>query len=100
MSCRMLIAVGKFPIDQLLDDFKLIASNRNEKHEKNRDNYNYVHDDGWGIVLGKSDNLNEMYKKDVPCWNDPRFSEYYRADADFILVHGKKLKVFITIKIN
>lgn len=90
MACRMLIAVGKFPVDQLLDGFKLMALNENEKHEKNRDNPNYIHDDGWGIVLGKSGNLIEIYKRAVPCWKDPKFMKYYDANVDFILVHARR----------
>lgn len=90
MTCRMLIAVGQFPVAQLLDDFKLMALNRNEKHELNRNNRNFIHDDGWGIVLGKSGKLKELYKKDVPCWKDPRFLEYYNAKADFLIVHARR----------
>ena len=54
MTCRMLIAIGQFPVAQLLDDFKLMALNRNEPHELNRNNCNFIHDDGWGVVLGKT----------------------------------------------
>ena len=90
MDCRMLIAVGQFPIAQLLDDFKLIALNRNEKHELNRNNCNFIHDDGWGIVLGNSGKLKELYKKDVPCWKDPRFLKYYNAKVDFLIVHARR----------
>jgi len=86
----MLIAAGQFPVAQLLDDFKLMALNRNEKHERNRNNCNYIHDDGWGIVLGKSGNLKELYKKDVPCWKDSRFLEYYNAKPDFLIVHARR----------
>jgi predicted glutamine amidotransferase len=90
MTCRMLIAVGQFPVRQLLDDFKLMALNRNEAHERNRNNPNYLHDNGWGIVLGKSGNLKELYKKDIPCWKDPRFLKYYDAKPDFVMVHARR----------
>ena len=86
----MLIAVGKFPVAQLLDDFKLMSLNRNEKHEMNKNNCNYIHDDGWGIVLGKSGKLEELYKKDVPCWKDSRFLKYYNVKADFVILHARR----------
>ena len=33
MSCRMLIGIGKLPFAMILDNFKLMAQNNNEKHE-------------------------------------------------------------------
>jgi predicted glutamine amidotransferase len=86
----MVIALGQFSMIQLLSDFKLMALNRNELHELNRKNCNYLHDSGWGIVLGKSGSLEEFYKKDVACWKDPRFHEYYNTKPDFVIVHARK----------
>ena len=90
MACRMVIGLGQFPVAQLLDDFKLMALNRNEIHERNKENYNYIHDDGWGIVQGKSGSLIELYKKSVPCWKDSRFLKHYDAKPDFVIAHARK----------
>jgi len=85
----MAIAVGEFRVDHLLDGFKLMAANRNKKHELNKKNSSFVHGDGWGIVSGKSGRL-ELYKKEVACWNDPRFHHYYNVDMDFAILHARR----------
>ena len=90
MPCRMLVAVGEFQMARLLDDFKLMALNRNEKHELNRDNPDFIHDSGWGIVLGTSGSLAELYKKDVPLWQDPHYEAYSDAVSDFVLLHARR----------
>lgn len=85
----MLVAAGHLSMQRILDDFKLIAMNRNEKHELNADDPNFIHSDGWGIVVGKSGKL-DFYKKPVACWKDPKYHEYYNADGDFLLLHARK----------
>ena len=90
MACRMLVAVGQFPVARLLDSFKLMVLNRNQIHELNENNCNFIHGDGWGIVIGRSGKIEEFYKKAVPCWKDPRFLEYYNIKPDFVIVHARK----------
>lgn len=89
LACRMLIAAGKLSMPRILDDFKLVAMNRNEKHELNVNNPDFVHSDGWGIVVGKSGKL-DFYKKAVACWEDKKYLKYYDADADFLLLHARR----------
>ena len=89
MACRMAIAVGEFRVDHLLDGFRLMATNRNEKHELNKRNTSFVHGDGWGIVSGKSGKF-ELYKKEVACWNDSKFHHYYNVDMDFAILHARR----------
>lgn len=89
MTCRMLVAAGQLPMPKILDDFRLVAMNRNEKHELNVKDPNFIHSDGWGIVIGKSGKL-DFYKKTVACWEDPKYLEYYDVDADFLLLHARK----------
>jgi glutamine amidotransferase len=84
----MLVGVGKLPVAQLLDSFQLMAQNKNEKHEHWGDP-NYVHGDGWGIVVKSLGEL-ECYKKDIACWKDPIFADFYKIDTDFILLHARK----------
>ena len=90
MTCRMLVCAGKLPMAQILDDFKLIALNKNEKHEINKEQPDLVHGDGWGIVTGKFGRL-ELYKKAVPCWKDSKYKEYYKADVDFLMLHARRV---------
>ena len=85
----MVIAVGEFRVDHLLDGFRLMATNRNEKHEHNKNDTGFIHGDGWGIVSGKSGKF-ELYKKEVACWNDPKFHHYYNVDMDFAILHARR----------
>ena len=77
MTCRMLVAAGNL----------LIAQNKNEKegHEYSNDR-NFVHGDGWGIVIRKSGKL-ECYKGKVACWakHSKAFYPLLSAIADIIL---------------
>jgi predicted glutamine amidotransferase len=84
----MLVGVGKLPVAKLLDSFQLMAQNKNEKHEHWGDP-NYVHGDGWGIVVKSLGKL-ECYKKDTACWKDPIFAEFCKVNTDFIMLHARK----------
>jgi glutamine amidotransferase len=84
----MLVGIGKMPMAQLLDSFQLMAQNKNEKHEHWGDP-NYVHGDGWGIVVKRLGRF-ECYKKEIACWKDPIFADFYKIDTDFILLHARK----------
>jgi glutamine amidotransferase len=84
----MLVGGGKMPIAQLLDGFQLMAQNRNEKHEHWGDP-NYVHGDGWGIVVKRLGKL-ECYKKEIACWEDPKFTDFYKVETDFVMLHARK----------
>jgi len=33
----------------------------------------------------------ECYKKDIACWNDPRFADFYKVKTDFVLLHARKV---------
>jgi len=85
----MLVCAGKLPMTRILDDFKFMALNKNEKHEISKEKPHLVHGDGWGIVIGRFRKL-EFYKKAVSCWEDPKYEEYYEVDADFLILHARK----------
>lgn len=89
MACRMLVAAGKLPIPKILDAFKLMAMNQNEKHEININQPELRHGDGWGIVYNKNNKL-EWYKKPIPCWEDPKYKECYNINTDFLILHARK----------
>jgi len=96
MACRMLVGIGKLPVARLLDDFKLMAQNKNERHE-HWGRPDHIQGDGWGIVTGRSGEL-ESYKNAVACWRDPRFADFYGADLDFIMLHARKASPGIAVK--
>ena len=90
MTCRMLVAAGNLPIKKILDDFKLIAQNKNEKEEHEYSNdRNFVHGDGWGIIIRKSGKL-ECYKEEFACWDvHSKFRDFYDVETDFLLLHAR-----------
>jgi len=67
-----------------------MAQNKNETHERNENDPNFVDADGWGIVTGRSGKVDELYKKDIACWNDPRFLDQYNGNADSVILHARK----------
>lgn len=67
-----------------------MALNRNEFHELNQHNWNFAHDDGWGITLGNRGRLVEFYKSPTACWKDPKFLQYYNYAADFVVIHARR----------
>jgi glutamine amidotransferase len=91
----MLVGIGKLPVAQLLDSFQLMAQNKNEKHE-HWDDPNYVHGDGWGVVIKRLGKF-ECYKKDIACWQDPRFADFYKVKTDFMMLHARKASPGIPI---
>ena len=96
MACRMLVGIGTLPVARLLDDFKLMAQNKNERHE-HWGRPDHIQGDGWGIVTGRSGEL-KSYKNAVACWRDPRFAAFYGIDLDFIMLHARKASPGIAVK--
>jgi predicted glutamine amidotransferase len=92
----MLVAAGQLPIQRILDDFKIVAMNKNENHELNANNPDFTHSDGWGIVIGKSGKMS-FYKKAIACWEDPKYLEYFDIDADFLLLHARKASPNVSV---
>jgi len=92
----MLVAAGQLSMPRILDDFKLVAMNRNERHELNLNDPNFTHSDGWGIVAGKSDKM-DFYKKAVACWEDPKYIEFYDVKADFLLLHARRASPGVSV---
>lgn len=96
MGCRMLMAIGNLPVVNLLDAFRLMARNHNERHEHWGDR-EYIHGDGWGMVTGRTGRF-DCYKNVMPCWQDPRFTDLCKADLDFIVLHARKASPGIPVQ--
>jgi predicted glutamine amidotransferase len=96
MACRMLVAAGKLPLARLLDDFRLMALNQNEEHEY-RHHPDHANGDGWGVVTGRWGRL-EWYRSVMACWQDPRFTDLHRANADFMLLHARRASPGMAIR--
>ena len=96
MGCRMLVATGKLPLARLLDGFRLMALNQNEEHEYRHDP-GHTQGDGWGMVTGRWGRL-EWYRSVTACWQDPRFVDLHRANADFMLLHARRASPGMAVK--
>jgi predicted glutamine amidotransferase len=96
MACRMLVATGQLPLRELLDGFRLMALNQNEEHEY-RHHPDHLQGDGWGVVTRRDGHL-EYYRSVMPCWQDPRFTDLYQADPDFIMLHARKASPGIAVR--
>lgn len=96
MACRMLVGAGRLPVTTLLDDFKLMAQNKNESHEYH-DRTDHLQGDGWGIVTVRSGAITH-YRKEIPCWSDPGFADFYKTDPQFLMLHARKASPGIAVK--
>ncbi len=86
--CRMIIAAGHINMADVLDDFALMANNRNEQHENNRDR-EFRHGDGWGIAYLDNGRLQcEKYLK--PCYDDPALRRYESLESPLVILHARK----------
>lgn len=94
--CRMLIAVGEVNTTWLIDDFILMASGKNERHENNADKL-FQHGDGWGMCYFDRDQL-KIHKSIKPCYEDGEIHSYKKISSPLIIMHarhGSKGKVKI-----
>jgi len=96
MACRMLVGTGRLPLARLLGGFRLMAQNRTGGHEYS-DIPGHIHDDGWGVVYGRSGVLTH-YRGEVACWEDPAFADLYRVGPDFIILHARRASPGIAVK--
>lgn len=87
-------------MQDLLNDFKLMAQNRNEKHEFRKRGDRFLHKDGWGVLLGESGKLVALYKKAIQCWSDPFYKELENVGADFVMIHARRASPSTPINCN
>jgi len=96
MACRMLVAIGDFPLTAILDGFLSMARNKNEEHEY-RDRPDHVHGDGWGVVTGRSGTVT-CYRSTSACWADPAFARLYGVEVDLIMLHARRASPGIAVR--
>jgi len=96
MACRMLVAIGHFPLSAILDGFLSMARNENEEHEYRR-HPDHVHGDGWGVVTGRSRRVTR-YRSTSECWVDPAFARLYGTEMDLIMLHARRASPGIAVR--
>jgi len=86
--CRMLVALGDFSGEALLQGLCRTAQDRNELHELNKHRHGeFRHGDGWGSVYRESNEL-RRYRSLRPCWEDPRLPEF--IGKKLVMLHARR----------
>ncbi|MBN1155971.1 class II glutamine amidotransferase [candidate division KSB1 bacterium] len=86
--CRMIMAVGEFDLNTVIDGFITMALDRNEKHEHNQDQ-EFKHRDGWGIAYWNA-GLLDVYKSTTPCYEDKKIDEFRKVQTPLVLMHARR----------
>lgn len=86
--CRMLIALGKFDTNHLIDDFIGMAADQNERHEKNADQP-FQHGDGWGIAYLENRDL-RVFRSPKAVYDDPQIDQFRNLQTRLLLLHARK----------
>ena len=88
--CRMVFAFGKnLKIDQLVDDFRLMALDQNEDHERNQGKKGtFLHKDGWGAAYLENGQWS-LRKSIKPCYEDEDFLKLKSIKTSAIMIHTR-----------
>ena len=86
--CRMLFAVGNVNINWLIQDFILMASDQNEKHEKNMDKI-FKHGDGWGIAYLENGEL-KIFRSTEAVYEDDQINQFKNLQSNMVILHARK----------
>lgn len=86
--CRMLFASGNFNMDWVIQDLLLMASDQNEKHEKNRTD-EFIHGDGWGIAYPDAGEL-KVFKSPRPIYKDSKIDQFRTLKTSLVILHARK----------
>lgn len=86
--CRMLIAIGEVDVSTIIDDFKLIAGNQNERHENNEDQ-DFKHWDGWGFSFLENNKI-QVIKSTAPFYEDEKVELLKELKSPFYVLHARR----------
>ncbi len=86
--CRMIFAVGNINTNSLIEDFIALASDQNEKHEKNIDK-EFKHGDGWGIAYFENDDI-KVFRSTKAVYEDPQIDQFRNLKTNFLILHARK----------
>jgi len=86
--CRMIFAVGKINVGCLIDDFITLASDQNEKHEKNIDK-EFKHGDGWGIAYLENNEF-KIFRSPNAVYEDSQIYQFKNLTTNFLVLHARK----------
>ncbi len=90
--CRMLLAVGDFDMNELLDSIILMAKDLTILHEHNekKGSGTWVHKDGWGIAYLK-DGQWTVVKSDKAIFDDQNVNTFKTLKPEAVMLHVRWL---------
>ena len=77
--CRMVLAVGDPPWEQVFSDFLIMARDQNADHERH-DNGRRTHKDGWGLAWYDNGQF-QVHRSTLPCFEDPYYRQFVQVDS-------------------
>lgn len=90
--CRMLLAVGKVPVNSLLDSAIAMAKDETVVHELNEEKGqgSWTHCDGWGIAYMNSKGKWIVEKSTEAIYLDPKVDLFRNVKTNLMIVHMRK----------
>ncbi len=91
--CRMLAAVGRFSMPDLVEAVRAMATNANPAydHELRDRGDAFLHDSGWGALYREGGRLVRV-RSTTPCFRDSLFDDLARVDSDLVVIHARRAK--------
>lgn len=91
--CRMIAAVGGFPVSRLAEGLRAMAANANTGHEHEFTDRGgeFQHDSGWGAVFRAGARL-ERVRSTAPCFRDPSYETLGTIRSDLVVIHARRAK--------
>jgi len=96
--CRMIAAVGRFSMSDLVSAVRVMAQNAapGHEHELSPRGPEFRHDSGWGALYVSGGRLVRV-RSTVPCFDDPRFDALASVETELAIVHARRAKNLRTI---
>ncbi|MEW5897192.1 MAG: class II glutamine amidotransferase [Nanoarchaeota archaeon] len=93
--CRMLIAAGEIDVNTILQGAILMAKDKNNLHELNKEKGlgSWTHGDGWGIAYLDEKDRWQLKKSTKAIYNDPAAKELKNMNTNILTLHMRKASV-------
>jgi len=87
----MLIGIGNFNMNSLIDGMILMAKDQNSDHELNqrKGRGTWLHNDGWGIAYIKDGEL-IVEKSTDSIYEDHKLDQFRELETNLVIIHARK----------
>ncbi|MBT4651298.1 class II glutamine amidotransferase [Candidatus Woesearchaeota archaeon] len=87
----MIIAIGELNFNPLIDSLILMAEDKNELHEHNKNNQgSFLHKEGWGIAYLDQDQNWIIEKSPLPIYKDSKIDQCRNINTNLAILHVRK----------